>query len=331
MKDIIGHLLQSKDPCIRYKIWTYVLDQNPQSDVSYRMRYDIQEAKRVQSLLSERDKAGEIPFHPYTKWYGAHWVLVTLADINYPPGDKTLIPLREQIYHWLLGEGHQRSIKKINGRIRRCASQEGNALYALLSLGLADPRTDELARRLIKWQWPDGGWNCDKRPEAIHSSFMESLIPLRGLVFYAQQTSSRKARTAAEDAADIFLKRHLYKRQQDGRMMHEDFTRLHYPCYWHYDILFGLKVMAEANLIQDERCQDALNLLEAKQLDDGGFPAEGKYYRVTDKHISGRSAVDWGGVSKRQMNEFVTADALYVLRMSGRLAKHLPVRKTKRK
>ena len=46
---------------------------------------------------------------------------------------------------------------------------------------------------------------------------------------------------------------------------------------------------------------------------------EGKYYRVTEKHTSNASAVDWGGVSKRRMNEFVTADAFYVLRAAGRL------------
>ena len=41
-------------------------------------------------------------------------------------------------------------------------------------------RCDELALRLAEWQWPDGGWNCDKRPEVVISSFMETLIPRFG-------------------------------------------------------------------------------------------------------------------------------------------------------
>ena len=94
--------------------------------------------------------------------------------------------------------------------------------------------------------------------------------------------------------------------------MNRNFVKLHYPCYWHYDILFGLKVMAEAGFINDSRCAVALNLLESKRLPDGGFPAEAKYYRVTDKSISCRSLVDWGGTSKKKMNEFVTVDALSV-------------------
>ena len=87
----------------------------------------------------------------------------------------------------------------------------------------------------------------------------------------------------------------------------------------HYDILFGLEVMAEAGFIGDERCHDALDLLESKRLPDGGFPAEKKYYRVTENKMSGRSLVDWGGTGRKRMNEFITADALYVLREAGRL------------
>jgi hypothetical protein len=110
----------------------------------------------------------------------------------------------------------------------------------------------------------------------------------------------------------------MYQRRRDGQTIAPDFLRLHYPCYWHYDILFGLKVMAEAGFIRDERCQEALNLLEAKRLPEGGFPAQGKYY-TTPSAKSGRSWVDWGGVSQRRMNPFVTVDALYVLTEAGRL------------
>jgi hypothetical protein len=226
--------------------------------------------------------------------------------------------MREQVLAWLLGERHQKGIRTIAGRVRRCASQEGNALYTLLNLRLADQRTDELAQRLIGWQWPDGGWNCDRKPSAVHSSFMETLIPLRGLAWHAQVTGSPASREAADRAAEVFLQRRLYQRQSDGSVIHPDFVLLHYPCYWHYDVLFGLKVLAEAGYIDNERSQDALDLLESKRLPDGGFPAERKYYQVGGKARSGRSLVDWGGTSKRRFNEWVTADAFFVLQAAGR-------------
>lgn len=319
MESVINKLLNSDEPSIRFKVLVNVLDKRVDSDEVIKLQREIKSSERVKILLSERDKKGEIPYHPYKKWYGAHWVLFTLADIGYPKGDKSLIPLREQVYSWLLSRHHEKSIKIIEGRVRRCASQEGNALYYLLALGLADERTEEFAKRLIKWQWPDGGWNCDKNSKAINSSFMETLLPLRGLALYGKLTGDKKSKRAAERTAEIFLKRKLYKRKKDDRIISEDFVKLHYPCYWHYDILFGLKVMAETGFIKDKRCKDALDLLESKRLPDGGFPAEEKYYRVSEKARSGRSLVDWGGISKRKMNEFVTADALFVSKEAGRL------------
>jgi hypothetical protein len=98
-----------------------------------------------------------------------------------------------------------------------------------------------------------------------------------------------------------------------------NFILLHYPCYWHYDILFGLKVMAEAGFINDPRCTEALDLLESKRLPDGGFPAEERYYRVDEKKLAGHSRVDWGGTSKIRSNPFVTVDAMTVLKKAGRL------------
>jgi hypothetical protein len=259
---IIRKLSQSEEPSVRFKILTQILDRQADSTEVRHLQEAIRESPRVKQLLSERQADGKIPWHPYAKWNGAHWVLATLADLGYPLGDESLIPLREQVYAWLLSKGHQRGIKTIEGRVRRCASQEGNALYALLTLGLADERAEELALRLMQWQWPDGGWNCDKNPSATNSSFMESLLPLRALALHARLTRNQRSKQAAERAAEVFLKRELFKRQRDRRVMDEDFIRLHYPWYWHYDILFGLKVMAEVGCLGDKRCRAALDLLD---------------------------------------------------------------------
>ncbi|HKY54218.1 MAG TPA: hypothetical protein VJM08_07940 [Anaerolineales bacterium] len=315
---IVRRLLGSDEPSVRFKVLTQIMGRKANTSEVRQVQEEIRESPRVRQLLSERQADGQIPCHPYSKWNGAHWVLATLADLGYPSVDESLIPLREQVLGWLLGEGHLKGIKTIAGRVRRCASQEGNALYALLTLGLTDERTEELARRLTQWQWPDGGWNCDKKPAATNSSFMESLLPLRALALHARLTGNQRSREAAERAADVFLKRELFKRQHDGSVIHEEFITLHYPCYWHYDILFGLKVMAEAGWLGDERCQAALDVLETKRLADGGFPAEKKYYQNNPNAQTGRSLVDWGGTSRTQMNEFVTVEALAVLKAAKR-------------
>jgi hypothetical protein len=315
---VIDRLLHSDDPAVRFKARVDLLEEDPYSQELMDLQNEIRSSDRVRALLAGREPDGRIPRNPYAKWDGAHWVLAALADLNYPPGDPELLPLRDQVFEWLFSSAHRKHIQVIEGKARRCASQEGNALYSALALGLADERALELAELLLFWQWPDGGWNCDRRADAEHSSFMETLLPMRALWLYGRLTSDTKAMKAAQRSADIFLKRRLFRRQSDGEVIYEGFTRLHFPRYWHYDILYGLKAMAEMDQIGDDRCQDALDLLEKKRLPDGGFPAEEKYYRVSPSGPSGRSPVDWGGASKKKMNDFVTLDALYVLKAAGR-------------
>lgn len=309
----------AEEPAIRFKLTVHVMGNSPSDTASKQASEVVRNSTLVQNLLSTCILEGDLPHHPYKKWSGGHWVLSLLADLGYPSADETLRPLLEQAYSWLLGEAHARHIREVNGRIRRCASQESNLVYSSLSLGLADARTDELAERLIKWQWPDGGWNCDKRPEVSISSFMESLIPLRALAFYARSSGEARARIACEQAAEIFLKRKLFLRLGDGKIMDRHFVELHYPCYWHYDILFALKVMSEADFLSDPRCQPALDMLESRRLPDGGFPADATYYQLTRPGISNYSPVSWGGINKKKANPFVTVDALAVLKAAGRV------------
>jgi len=314
-----------------------VLDCDRKSKTVSNSQNQIKHSPRVKQLLSNRDGKGRIvpANRPYKKWIGAHWVLATLADLGYPPEEREMKPILDQVIDsWLhpgaIRESHweeappkrlskANGVPIINGRARRCASQQGNALFSALSLGLIDDRCHKLAECLMRWQWPDGGWNCDRKPEANISSFWESLIPLRAIVLYAKTTGNTRTLETAKRAGEVFLKRHLYRRISDGEVMNPQFLRLHYPCYYYYDILFALKVMAEADFIADSRCQDALDVLESKRLPDGGWPAEERFYRNSRSSTSGSDLVSWGGVNKRRMNEWITADALYVLKASGRL------------
>ncbi|HEX7187087.1 MAG TPA: hypothetical protein VF423_02590 [Actinomycetes bacterium] len=109
-------------------------------------------------------------------------------------------------------------------------------------------------------------------------------------------------------------------RRSIGTLIRSEWAALHYPSYWHYDVLAGLKGLAEVGRLDDLRCQDALDLLASKRLPDGGWPAEARYYRGTDGLKHHNEHVGWGGVDKRRTNEWVTADALAVLAAAGRLA-----------
>lgn len=331
---IINNLLNSSEPSIRFKTLVNVVGEDPSSSKMKKIQEEIRNSPRVKTLLSSRNSKGEIisKRSVYDKWQGAHWVMASLADIGYPPEDESLTPVKEQVLNFWLDEFYYKEfevakqtdcykhegVPLMQGRYRRCASQQGNALYFLLKLGLDDKRIDDLIERLLHWQWDDGGWNCDKVPSARNSSFMETLLPLRGLALYHELKKDKKVKKAVAKASEIFLKRQLFLGQRSGKVIHHEFTFLHYPLYWHYDILGSLKVMAEAGFINDNRCSKALDLLESKRLVEG-WPAEKSYYRVSAESKPGADYVDWGGTSKKKSNEWITVDALYVLKKSGRV------------
>src|SRR6266581_3377842 len=207
---IVDMLLASAEPSIRWKVRTQVLDEAPDSAAIVQLRNEIRSSERVRRLLAPCFPAGRPGV--YAKWQGAHWVLAALADLGYPPGDPALHPLREQVLGTWLDQSYyvefeataksaayrRRGVPIMRGRYRRCASQQGNALWFLIMLGLADSRCGDLVERLLLWQWPDGGWNCDKNPAADTSSFCETLLPMKGLAAYsATDAAAAAARRAA--------------------------------------------------------------------------------------------------------------------------------------
>ena len=332
----IAALLKSSEPSIRWKTRVHVLGEDPRAKSIRSLRAEIRRSPTVRALLSRRDQLGRAGTRRqvYYKWQGLHWVLASLADLGYPEGDESLHPLRDRLLElWLdpsyfreftartEAEAYRgRGVPFMRGRYRRCASQQGNALYSLVTLGIADDRAHSLAERLLHWQWPDGGWNCDRHPEADTSSFMETLLPMLGLTVYARKYRRPAAAKAARAATDVFLRRRLFKRVSDGCIIAPDFLALHYPRYWHYDFLGGLKAMMQVGQMRDARCAEALDLLEERRLPDGGWPAEKRYYKVSAKTMtSNADYVNWGGTSRRRMNEWITVDALAVLRSAGRL------------
>jgi hypothetical protein len=335
---LIDALLHSDEPSVRWKVLTRMLGEDPAAPKIRDLQGEIRNSPRARALIAGRDEHFVREAHVYATWRGAHWTLAMLAEIGYPAGDDSLLPTRDQVLDcWLSNSFYMEFESKVSvpkhrsaegvpiikGRYRRCGSQQGNALYSIARLGLADKRSDGLAERLMHWQWPDGGWNCDRKPSAHISSFNESLLPMLGLAAHAQQRGDDAARAAALKAAEVFLCRRLFRSRTDGKVISAHWLRPKYPRYWHYDMLGGLVAMAEMGLINDPRCADALDLLERKELPAGGWAAEGRFYKVSDSmDISSRygsiSSVDWGGSGNRRINEWVTADALYVLRAAGR-------------
>src|SRR6266571_5560397 len=326
----VNWLLESGDPSVRYLTLTEILDRPSDSKEVLSAKKQIPNGPVVKTLLSGQQADGGFGVHPYQKWTGAHWRLVSLVELGIPAGFRPAVKATDLVLKWLLGEAHLNNIPRINGRYRRCASQEGNALAVCSRLRLAeDPRVVKLAESLVEWQWPDGGWNCDRRPEADHSSINESLSTLWGLVEYQRATGDRGFLKPIEKASELFLQHHLFRSDHTGEIIHPSMVKLHYPPYWHCDILQELTIISRAGKLDDPRTKEALDIVEKKRGLNGLWHANDYYWKMRGmpstkmKLTSNVEIVDWG---RKGPNKMITLNAMQVLKASGRtkLAREYP-------
>ena len=320
-------LLSSDEPSVRWKVHVRVLGEDPSSLAIRRLQGQVRRSERVHLLLSAHQEARP---PVYAKWCGAHWVLAALADLGYPSGDPDLAPLRDSVLEAWLHARYFSEESSAQLRDRRSsargqspplrASQQGSALLSIVRLGLDDGRGARLVERLLHWQWPDGGWNCDVRPAAASSSVHETLLPMRGLTAYAQAHSDSSARDAACRAAEVLLSRRLAFGRSDGRLIDRNWARL--------------RTTRPTGLRRPRGAQGPPVRQALPKPTRGARPPwtscrASSCPRVAGPLMTGttrqgtprgyhRDHVDWGGSSTRRMNEWVTADALMVLAAAGR-------------
>ncbi|MFQ5907896.1 MAG: hypothetical protein ACE5JE_03580 [Thermoplasmata archaeon] len=315
-KEVLGWLLASEDPSIRYLTLTHVLDEAEDHPRVREAREGILKGPRVRALFAGQEEDGGFGVHPYQKWKGAHWRLVSLVELGVPPGEPRALAATAQVLRWVAGESHRQRIPTINGLTRVHASMEGNALGVCSRLGLASrPEVGRLAHSLVEWQWPDGGWNCREGEDVHHSSFYESLAPLWGLVEFYRATGNGESLEAARRTVEFFLRHRLFRSEQTGEVIKPDWLKLHYPLYWHYDILQALRILSLVNPLDDPRTQEALDMLEKRRLPDGRWRPGAYYWYPPGRKGSNVEVVDWG---RGGPNRMITLSALRVLRAAGR-------------
>ncbi len=305
-------LLASGEPAVRYLTRRDLLGEGGAQDAVH-----VLDGPKVAALLAGQQPGGGFGVHPYSKWAGAHWRLVSLVELAAPAGEPRLLAVAGTVLDWLTSDRHRRGVTVVDGLARRCASQEGNAVAVCCRIGLAgDPRVELLTRSLVEWQWPDGGWNCDLRASGRRSSFHESLPPAWGLHEYWLATGAAWARDAAERAGELFLDHRLLRSLRSGEVIDRGWLSLHYPPYWHYDFLQALVVLARLGKVRDPRTAEALELLLRRRRADGRWQPGGYWWGPPGGRRGPFDVVDWG---RSGPNEMLTLNALRVLSAAGAL------------
>lgn len=313
----IDWLLKSDEPAIRYRTRTWLLgeaESNVKVSADRRAAWDGPIVSTLLAFTPESKK------DPYRKWWGLHWRLVSLAYLALPMDPKDVRATIDEAIDvelaWIANPRRLEAPQRLrdDGLFLSDASMEGNGLYSASRLGHADDdRVGPLVNALLKWQWPDGGWNCDGASSGYRSSFHESWATAIGLASYHHATGNADAMTAARRTAELLLQHRLFRTLKGEGPIHPSFATLHWPQYWHYDFLGGLRVLnaVDPKLLRDPRAKDALDLLESMQLPDGRFQAARAWWQRPRNATSPVDVVDWG---KGRPSEMLTLQALAILK-----------------
>ncbi len=242
----------------------------------------------------------------WPKWKATVWQLILLAELGVPGNnpavqrgcDYFLRAMDSQDRSWpppaeYFAEGELRGWRLV---WEPCVT--GNMARTLVAFGYAqDPRVREMFEWLVKTLLPDGGWNCEFGPwgkEVFHSSFMSTVEPLWAFSELPRNQWPKGGRDAVERAVEFMLMHRLFKSDKTGKVINEEWTRLHFPLFYFYDILHGLRVLTELGCVEDEGLSDAVDLLRSKWLPDGTWPMESTYVRaLRHNFVKNPSSGEW--------------------------------------
>lgn len=308
-------IIDDEDPIVRYKARRYLDGADPTSSPMKNLQDEIADAPVARGLLADLEMSD-----PGDR-YGLMTIYLTfryLADVDYPPGDDRLVPYRDHVYRWLRQmERDYDGPLFIRGTHRVHGSFHGNAIYASVALGLANDETDELCANLLRYQWPGGGWNCNKKPATKGPTIVHTAFGLRGLATYRQRRTTEELTQAIDAAAEVMLERRVYLKRSNGQPLRPVYTRLSYPYPRLYDFMAGLHILARAGHVADERCANALDLLESKFAPGEGWAMDRRLFNHSEGK-EGFTNAPWEAVTRGRASLLPTVDALEVLRAAGR-------------
>ena len=307
---VVQRLLGDECPSIRYWTLRDILGRSENDREVVEAQAGIPSWSPIRAIFNEQHADGywaepEDVYWP--KWTASVWPLILLAELGVPGTNSAV--RRGCEYFLKMMDGQDRSwppnfpendpARKWDGYRsvwEPCVT--GNMARTLTLFGLGeDSRVREMYEWLVRTQLPDGGWNCEPGTwgkEVFHSSFMSTIEPLWAFSELPRPKWPKGAAEVVEKACEFILMHRLYKSDKTGKVIDEAWTKLHFPLFYEYDILHGLRVLTKLGFREDGRTRDASELLESKRLRDGTWPMEDSYLTRLKKNLTkDRATGEW--------------------------------------
>ncbi|MHB8778668.1 MAG: prenyltransferase/squalene oxidase repeat-containing protein [Anaerolineales bacterium] len=269
--EIISWLLEG-DPSIRWQVQRDLLNSSP-------AKYETERRKIAKEgwgarLLSLQDFSGTWGGGMYgPKWTSTTYTMLTLRQLGLPPNN----PQAKRACKLFLDEGFYTDggINFFSYSWKYSETCVTSMILALLTyFRYPDERIHAVASYVIGEQMPDGGWNCESRKGATHSSFHTTMLALEGLYEYqcAFPEKEKKISKIRGCGHEFLLAHRLYKSHRTGEIFDTAMTRMTFPHRWRYEFIRALDYFRACNAPRDERMSNAIELLLKKQRKDGTWP-----------------------------------------------------------
>lgn len=291
----LNWLLEPSNPSVRMHTLTDVLGRGLRDPEVTEARRKLLKWGPVSALRRAQKGMGFWP--PQTtsyepKFTSTVWQLILLGELGVPRTGWIESAVERFFDHHQMENGAL-CCGRVGGRERLeeepCLT--GNMLRTLVVFGYAG---DDRVRRAFEWlpevQLEDGGWNCDFPSRTpTHGSFMSTIEPLWAYSELPRATWTRRMKSSAERGAEFLLSHRVYKSHRTWKPVElrsiEDakpgtlVTRFHFPMYYYYDALHGLRVLSKLGYQDDERIGDAVHLMLSKMTPEGRWLLDGDWVR----------------------------------------------------
>src|SRR6266496_951057 len=147
-----------------------------------------------------------------------------------------------------------------DGEVEPCINGRTIATGAYFGVDVA-----AIVERILGEQLSDGGWNCEAENGSVRSSFHTTICVLEGLLEHERATGGSAEVTAARvRGQEYLLERRMFRSLSTGEVVRPEWTLFSFPTRWHYDVLRGLDYLRSADVEPDERCAEAVGLVEMR-------------------------------------------------------------------
>ncbi len=217
------------------------------------------------------------------KWTSSHYTLLELRDLALPRDN----PLAHETATRIMTEerGRDGGLNPSRTIAVSDACVNGMALGYSAWFGADEELLRGVVDFLLDQRMADGGFNCRaNRSGARHSSLHTTVCVMEGMTTYLDCGYPYRADElddARTTSVELLLRHRMFRSERTGEVIRGDFTRLHHPARWHYDVLRGLDAVRAAGAPYDARMADGVDVLRRRQGPDGRWPVNSHYPGAT--------------------------------------------------